>query len=573
VRKVAVLPVALVVLTAFSALVTSQASRAATQPAASRLTATRHPHARPFGRTGSRSFSARHIRPRFRHHHIPARHVIARRVAAHDVPARHISVRHISVRHVPIRRVEARHVPARHVPARRVGARRGAARHPGVLVHPHGDGVMPTWLRIPAIGVSAPVRPMGLLRGGYIQVPPLTPHSNIVGWYKYGPVPGDTGPAILLGHRDSDGIAVFYRLGQLARGDQVYVTRSDRSTAVFTVASVRYFHKSAFPDQLVYESDNTPALRLVTCGGVFDYRLGAYEENIVVYAAFTDVRNLPFSSRHIRLRAHPVHLLLRSASSLRPAHRHLPSAKHDGSRPVIRSPSLRSGRDHGAARRHANAYSRSRVSRSAPPRRHARLLSVTISASRVAALLGFLTAAGSVLTVATPSPASYANTGVSKSCNVSSEQRLSVELTGGKNSHVSPGDAVTYTGRIYNPGPATFQEVLTSIELSDHLTPKHYPAGTVITYRNGHYFLHYRSDAPFRPGQRRAVVVTATVGKKATSAGIQLEAWAVARTPKTSRCALTEPVVVFLERVPKGAPHTGDGSTAVRPGRHNRLAR
>jgi sortase family protein len=146
---------------------------------------------------------------------------------------------------------------------------------------------IPTWLRIPAIGVNAPVKPMGLLPDGYIQVPPLVPHSNLVGWYKYSPLPGELGPAVLVGHRDSDGVAVFYLLGNLRRGNKIYIRRTDGETAIFTVTRVRNFEKSTFPSSLVYGPTPYSALRVITCGGIFNYAIGSYEQNIVVYADLT----------------------------------------------------------------------------------------------------------------------------------------------------------------------------------------------------------------------------------------------------------------------------------------------
>jgi sortase (surface protein transpeptidase) len=131
---------------------------------------------------------------------------------------------------------------------------------------------------------------MGLLRDGYIEVPPLVPHSNLVGWYKYGPSPGELGPAIMVGHRDSDGVAVFFLLGDLKRGDKIDVSRADRSTAIFTITKVRNFDKSTFPSVLVYGPTTYPALRIITCGGTFNYAIGSYEQNIVVYATLTAVR-------------------------------------------------------------------------------------------------------------------------------------------------------------------------------------------------------------------------------------------------------------------------------------------
>jgi hypothetical protein len=149
---------------------------------------------------------------------------------------------------------------------------------------------VPTWIRIPSIAVSAPVKPMGLLHDGYIQVPPLVPHSNLVGWYKYSPLPGELGPSVLVGHRDSDGVAVFFLLGDLVRGAKIYIDRADDSTAIFTVTRVRNFEKSTFPSVLVYGPTEYSALRVITCGGVFNYAIGSYEQNIVVYATLTGLR-------------------------------------------------------------------------------------------------------------------------------------------------------------------------------------------------------------------------------------------------------------------------------------------
>jgi hypothetical protein len=47
------------------------------------------------------------------------------------------------------------------------------------------------------------------------------------------------------------------------------------------------FPKSQFPTQVVYEPTSYPALRLITCGGVFNRGAGSYEDNIVVFAHLT----------------------------------------------------------------------------------------------------------------------------------------------------------------------------------------------------------------------------------------------------------------------------------------------
>jgi hypothetical protein len=190
---------------------------------------------------------------------------------------------------------------------------------------------------------------MGLLHDGYIQVPPLVPHSNLVGWYKYSPLPGELGPSVLVGHRDSDGVAVFFLLGDLVRGARIYIDRADGSTAIFTVTRVRNFEKSTFPSVLVYGPTEYSALRIITCGGVFNYAIGSYEQNIVVYATLTGLREphrrtprvIPPAKSHALPRHEPHAAHLRAL------------AKPSGTKPKVRAQMRTSSSSLGA---HQNAH-------------------------------------------------------------------------------------------------------------------------------------------------------------------------------------------------------------------------
>jgi LPXTG-site transpeptidase (sortase) family protein len=143
---------------------------------------------------------------------------------------------------------------------------------------------VPVSIRIPAIGVSAPVERIGRNANGSVQVPPLDNH-NLVGWYKYGATPGQRGAAVILGHVDSiTGISVFYDLKDLRAGQKVYVTLADGKVATFAVDGVQKVAKSAFPTASVYGKSSFPSLRLITCGGYFDEATGHYLDNIIVYA-------------------------------------------------------------------------------------------------------------------------------------------------------------------------------------------------------------------------------------------------------------------------------------------------
>jgi LPXTG-site transpeptidase (sortase) family protein len=143
---------------------------------------------------------------------------------------------------------------------------------------------VPVSIRIPVIGVGAPVMKVGKAADGSVQVPPLDNH-NLTGWYQYGPTPGQKGNAVILGHVDSlTGISVFYYLKDLQAGNKIYVTLADHKVATFAVDGLQKVSKDAFPTASVYGKANSPDLRLITCGGTFDAATGHYLYNIIVYA-------------------------------------------------------------------------------------------------------------------------------------------------------------------------------------------------------------------------------------------------------------------------------------------------
>ena len=140
----------------------------------------------------------------------------------------------------------------------------------------------PVRVRLPSIGVDAPVTPLGRLPDGTVDVPR---EWQTVGWFAEGPRPGDAGPAVLLGHVDSvQGPAVFYRLRELRPGDVVQVSTADGQVAPFSVTRVAQYPKDAFPTDEVYLPTLQREVRLVTCGGIFDRGTGHYRDNVIVFA-------------------------------------------------------------------------------------------------------------------------------------------------------------------------------------------------------------------------------------------------------------------------------------------------
>jgi sortase (surface protein transpeptidase) len=140
----------------------------------------------------------------------------------------------------------------------------------------------PVSLVIPAIGVSTPLIHLGLTATGALQVPSST---AVAGWYTGSVRPGAIGSSVIAGHIDSvSGPGVFFRLRLLRPGNRVYVRRANGSVAVFEVTAVHTYLKTRFPTEAVYGPEPDPQLRLITCGGTFDYATGHYLSNIIVYA-------------------------------------------------------------------------------------------------------------------------------------------------------------------------------------------------------------------------------------------------------------------------------------------------
>jgi hypothetical protein len=92
---------------------------------------------------------------------------------------------------------------------------------------------IPVRITIPAIGVAAEIRPVGLV-DDELAAPP---EASLAGWYEQGTSPGELGSAVIVGQAGPRP-AVFARLPQLAPGDAIEVVREDGATASFVVDRV-----------------------------------------------------------------------------------------------------------------------------------------------------------------------------------------------------------------------------------------------------------------------------------------------------------------------------------------------
>jgi len=143
------------------------------------------------------------------------------------------------------------------------------------------DGPQPIGIAIEDIGVSdAGIIPVGVNDDLTFEVPP----ADQVGWYEFGPAPGESGSAVLAAHIAYDGSdGVFRYLADAEIGAIVSVQFDDGSSRRFRIETVTDYFKEELPDSL-FARDGREQLALITCGGTFNYQLDSYESNTVVVA-------------------------------------------------------------------------------------------------------------------------------------------------------------------------------------------------------------------------------------------------------------------------------------------------
>ncbi|MBS3941891.1 MAG: class F sortase [Actinobacteria bacterium] len=141
----------------------------------------------------------------------------------------------------------------------------------------------PQRLRVPALDVSARVVPVALTADGAMELPD---DVSEVGWFSPGPVPGQSGSAVLAGHVDSreQGRGALFDLPDLVPGDTVEVDAGEDGTTTWRVVGRAAYPKDTLPIAELFRRDGPARLVLITCGGEFDPATGHYDDNVVVVA-------------------------------------------------------------------------------------------------------------------------------------------------------------------------------------------------------------------------------------------------------------------------------------------------
>lgn len=145
-----------------------------------------------------------------------------------------------------------------------------------------GSGpVVPDRLRIPALGIDSVIEGVGVRNNGAMDVPTNIWHA---GWLENGVRPGETGNAVIAGHRDSvRGGAIFLDLEKLKVGDKIYVSDQWGWELTFEVTAMESYDPSNAPMERIFGETSEKQLNLITCTGNFVPELHTYDQRLVVY--------------------------------------------------------------------------------------------------------------------------------------------------------------------------------------------------------------------------------------------------------------------------------------------------
>jgi sortase (surface protein transpeptidase) len=148
-------------------------------------------------------------------------------------------------------------------------------------------GALPTRLRIPAIEIDAAVEPIGLTADHEMDVPA---GWESVGWYQYGPRPGQIGNAVLAGHLDTNTGApgIFWRLDELQPGDTILIDGEDGESLIFQILSLARYPYAEAPREEIFGPAQTARLNLITCSGAWNPQDRVYDHRLVVYAQLVE---------------------------------------------------------------------------------------------------------------------------------------------------------------------------------------------------------------------------------------------------------------------------------------------
>lgn len=143
---------------------------------------------------------------------------------------------------------------------------------------------LPIRLTIPKIGVDAMIEQMSTTPNGDMEAPAK---GRNVGWFRFGPYPGETGSAVIAGHygrwKNGEG-SVFDTLHRLEAGDTIFVENTDGITTEFVVRESRDYDPQADAEDVFSSDDDLSHLNLITCEGIWNETSQSYDKRLIVFA-------------------------------------------------------------------------------------------------------------------------------------------------------------------------------------------------------------------------------------------------------------------------------------------------
>lgn len=141
----------------------------------------------------------------------------------------------------------------------------------------------PARIVMPTARVNAEIIPIGVTKTNNLDVPP---NYFQAGWYKYGPIPGQPGNAVIDGHVDNAGSidGPFKHLRNAKIGDEFQVIMSDGSTVTFVITDASVYLTTQFPSKSVFLGDGQAVLKIITCHGTFRKSMDTYDQRLIVTA-------------------------------------------------------------------------------------------------------------------------------------------------------------------------------------------------------------------------------------------------------------------------------------------------
>lgn len=155
-----------------------------------------------------------------------------------------------------------------------------------VVVLPKQELAIPWWptrLKIPKINVDASIERVGLTSDGAMAVPQ---NPANVGWFEFGPRPGENGSAVIAGHygwKDRKA-STFDNLYKLRQGDKLYVENDKGEIVSFVVVKSRRYDSKAEASSIFVSNDGKAHLNLITCEGSWNKFAKTYPQRLVVFA-------------------------------------------------------------------------------------------------------------------------------------------------------------------------------------------------------------------------------------------------------------------------------------------------